>query len=175
MQGRPNRLFMKFLLYLCLFLASFAALGQNSLQGRVTDQATQEPLVGAMVYLPDLRQGAATNALGEYQIQNLPKGRFLVQVRLVGYSPLIRTMAIAGATTLDAPLTASTTELGTILVTGVSASTEMRRNPVPTAVVTHEKLQQRAAANLIDAIAHAPGISQLSTGAAITMALSARM
>ncbi|MGV3639692.1 MAG: TonB-dependent receptor [Adhaeribacter sp.] len=159
---------MKFLIYLCLSLASLPALGQNSLRGRVTDQATQEPLVGAMVYLPDLRQGASTNALGEYQIQNLPKGRFLVQVRLVGYSPLIRTVAISGASTLDAPLTASTTELGTILVTGVSASTEMRRNPVPTAVVTHEKLQQRAAANLIDAIARAPGISQLSTGAAIS-------
>lgn len=158
---------MKFIIYLFLSLIPLTVLGQNSLWGRVTDQASQEPLVGATIYLPDLRQGASTNAQGEYQIHNLPKGRFLVQVRMVGYSPLIRTVAISGASELQAPLQASTTELGTILVTGVSASTEMRRNPVPTAVVTNEKLQQRAAANIIDAIAQTPGISQITTGAAI--------
>jgi iron complex outermembrane receptor protein len=164
---RLNRPYMKFLLYIFFLLTSFTVLGQNSLRGRVTDQTSREPLVGATVYLPDLRQGASTNALGEYQVNNLPKGRFLVQIRLVGYSPLIQTVTIGGATTLEAPLTPSTTELGTVLVTGVSASTEMRRNPVPTAVVTNERMQQRAAANLIDAIAQMPGISQVTTGAAI--------
>ena len=148
-------------------LSTFTVWGQNSLQGLVTDQTSQEPLVGATVYLPDLRQGASTNARGEFQLHNLPRGRFLVQVRLVGYSPFIQTVAISGTTALQVPLMPSTTELGTILVTGVSASTEMRRNPVPTAVVTHEKLQQRAAANIIDAIAQTPGISQVTTGAAI--------
>jgi len=158
---------MKIFFYIILFLSSSAAIAQNSLSGNITDQATQQSLTGATVYLPDLRQGGSANENGTYQINNLPRGRFLVQVRLVGYSPVITSVTITGATTFDVVLTPAATELGTVLVTGVSASTEMRRNPVPTAVVNAEELRRRAATNIIDAIARTPGVSQITTGAAI--------
>src|SRR3712207_7723114 len=51
----------------------------------------------------------------------------------------------------DALPISSVTELGTVLVTGVSASTEMRRNPIPTNVVSNKELQQHASTNVIDA------------------------
>ena len=154
---------------LLLFIISLsAAQAQNSLRGRITDQTSQEGLIGAIIYLPDLRQGASTNETGNFQINNLPQGRFLVQVRLVGYGSFIRTVEVNGATTFDIALAPSVTELGTVLVTGVSASTEMRRNPIPTNVVSNKEMQQRASTNVIDAIARTPGISQITTGAAIS-------
>jgi iron complex outermembrane recepter protein len=159
---------MKIFLYILLFLTSASAMAQNSLTGIITDQAMQEPLVGVSVYLPDLRRGATTNETGSFRLNNLPTGRFLVQVRLVGYTPFVNTVSLTGASTLNLALTPSTTELGTVLVTGVSASTEMRRNPISTAVVGTEELRSRATTNIIDAIAHTPGISQISTGAAIS-------
>ncbi|MDB5263300.1 MAG: energy transducer TonB [Adhaeribacter sp.] len=159
---------MKLNFFILFLFISSAALGQNSLSGNITDQVTKEPLVGVSVYLPDLRQGAATDELGRFQINNLPRGRFLMQIRLVGYSSVVRTIVIAGATTLDQALVPAITELGTVLVTGVSASTEKRRNPVPTAVVGPGELQQRSGNNIIEAIAHTPGISQITTGAAIS-------
>src|SRR5688572_7608258 len=158
---------MKLNLYIIFLLISSAAFGQNSLSGNITDQTTKEALVGVSVYLPDLRQGAATDELGRYQINNLPRGRFLVQIKLIGFSPIIKTVVISGATTYNQALTPSVTELGTVLVTGVSASTEKRRNPVPTAVVGASELRRRAGTNIIDAIAHTPGVSQVTTGAAI--------
>ncbi|KAA5545653.1 TonB-dependent receptor [Adhaeribacter rhizoryzae] len=158
---------MKLSFSIFLIFISVAAFGQNSLSGLITDNTTQEPLIGVSVYLPDLRQGAATDELGHFSINNLPRGRFLVQVKLIGYSPIIKTVVISGATTLDQTLTPSVTELGTVVVTGVSASTEKRRNPVPTAVVGPNELRRRAGNNIIDAIAHTPGVSQVTTGAAI--------
>ncbi|MDQ4140225.1 MAG: carboxypeptidase-like regulatory domain-containing protein, partial [Bacteroidota bacterium] len=158
----------KIVLYIFFIFGAVPVLAQNSLTGKVVDQATQEPLVGATVYLPDLRKGAATNETGNFQIRNLPRGRFLVQISYVGYVSAARTVTINGETTLDFPLAASATEINTVVITGVSASTEMRRNPVPTSVIEGAQLRQRLASNIIDAIAHAPGISQITTGAAIS-------
>ncbi|PSR54795.1 TonB-dependent receptor [Adhaeribacter arboris] len=158
----------KLFIYIFFVLGTVPALAQNTLSGKVVDQATQEPLIGATVYLPDLRKGAATNEVGSFQIRNLPRGRFLVQISYVGYVSAARTITLNGATTLDFPLAASATEINTVVITGVSASTEMRRNPVPTSVIEAAQLRQRSTSNIIDAIAHAPGISQISTGAAIS-------
>jgi len=158
-------------IYACLLFFIFSvsvAQGQNSLRGHITDATNQEGLIGATIYLPDIRQGAATNETGNFVINNLPRGRFLVQVRLVGYGAVLRTIDINGPTTFDVTLAPSVTELGTVLVTGVSASTEMRRNPIPTDVVTNQELQRQASTNVIDAIARTPGVSQITTGAAVS-------
>ncbi|RZK97974.1 MAG: TonB-dependent receptor, partial [Hymenobacter sp.] len=69
---------------------------------------------------------------------------------------------------LDLKLTPAATEIGQVVVTGVSQATELRRSPVPTTVVDRTRLNQTSATNIIDAIAHTPGISQITTGAAIS-------
>jgi iron complex outermembrane receptor protein len=159
---------MKFPLSLFLFFLASAAFAQNSLSGKIIDQTTKEPLTGATLYLPDLRQGASVNENGVYQLDHLPKGKFLAQIRFVGYNSVTKVLEINGATTADFELFQSVTELGAVVITGVSASTQRHQNPVPTTVVNHEELQQRTATNIIDAIARTPGISQISTGAAIS-------
>ncbi|MFC5270753.1 TonB-dependent receptor [Adhaeribacter terreus] len=159
---------MKIPFLLILFLTVFKAFPQNSLTGKITDQTTKQSIIGATVYLPDLRQGASTNAEGIFELKNLPKGKFLAQIRYVGYNSLTQFLEINGPTTLNFELTPSVTELGAVVITGVSASTQRHQNPVPTTVVNQEELQQRTATNVIDAIAKTPGISQISTGAAIS-------
>ena len=54
------------------------------------------------------------------------------------------------------------------MVTGVSQATQRRRSPVPTAVVDRTRLNQTSGSNLVDAIAHTPGVAQITTGAAIS-------
>ncbi|KAA9331915.1 TonB-dependent receptor [Adhaeribacter soli] len=159
---------MKLSLSILLLFISIQAFPQNSLSGKITDQNTGEPLTGATVYLPDLRQGASTNTEGIYQLSNLPKGKFLAQIRFIGYTSITRMVELNGAVTADFTLSPSVTELGAVVITGVSASTQRHQNPVPTTVVSHEELQQRTSTNVIDAIAKTPGISQISTGAAIS-------
>src|SRR5690349_21426388 len=101
---------MKFLFAIFLFFVSVKAFPQNSLSGTITDQTTKEPIIGATLYLPDLRQGTSTDENGFYQLQQLPKGKFLAQVRYVGYSSLTRVIEINGATTVNLELSQSATE-----------------------------------------------------------------
>ena len=135
--------------------------------GRVVDAATGEGLPGADVIFPDLKQGAATGADGRFEFRNLPQGRFLVQVRSLGYNAASQTVATGDGKPLEIKLTAAATEIGQVVVTGVSAATEARRSPVPTTVIDRTRLNQTSGTNVVDAIAHTPGLAQITTGAAI--------
>jgi len=136
--------------------------------GRILDAATQQPIPGATILFSDLRQATATSADGTFRFSNLPRGRFLMQVRSLGYNSVVRTVDTSTGQPLEITLTPAATEIGQVVVTGVSAATEMRRSPIPTTVVDHTRLQQAAATNVIDAIARTPGLAQLTTGAAIS-------
>lgn len=55
-------------------------------RGRIRDAETGKPLVQATLYLPDLQRGCTTNEKGVFNLQNLPKGIFKADVRLLGYA-----------------------------------------------------------------------------------------
>ena len=135
--------------------------------GRITDQATNEGLPGATLYFPDLKQGAATGTDGGFSFSNLPRGRFTLQIRSLGYNTVTQTVNTSAAEPLNVKLTVAATEIGQVVVTGVSQATELRRSPIPTVVVDRTRLNQTSATNIVDALAHTPGISQISTGPAI--------
>ncbi|WP_310393038.1 TonB-dependent receptor [Hymenobacter sp.] len=138
------------------------------LAGRVVDAATGEGLPGATVLFDDLKRGAATGPDGSFSFGSLPRGRFTLQVRSLGYNTVTQTVDTGSGQPLEVKLTAAATEIGQVVVTGVSQATELRRSPVPTAVVDRTRLNQTSATNLIDAIAHTPGVAQITTGAAIS-------
>ena len=138
------------------------------LTGRVVDAATGEGLPGANIIFDDLKQGTATGADGSFRFGNLPRGRFTVQVRSLGYNTATQTVDTGTGQPLEFKLTAAATEIGQVVVTGVSQATQLRRSPVPTAVVDRTRLNQTSGSNLVDAIAHTPGVAQITTGAAIS-------
>ena len=59
-------------------------------------------------------------------------------------------------------------QLNELTVTGVTGDTKMKYATSPVSVITPKMLRSTASANIIDAIAHEPGISQLTTGASIS-------
>ncbi len=138
------------------------------LTGRVTDAATGEALPGSTVLFDDLKQGTATGPDGSFSFGNLPRGRFTVQVRSLGYNTMTQTVDTGNGQPLDIKLTVAATEIGQVVVTGVSQATQLRRSPIPTSVIDHTRLNQTSASNIVDAIAHTPGVAQITTGAAIS-------
>lgn len=177
---------MKFVLSIIVFICGFAVqplIAQNlhpapvppaaatdraSLTGKITDLATGEPLAGASVYFPDLRTGATTNAQGIYAFKNIPGGKHLVEISFTGYAPLIESIDLSSTTQKDFSLTRSYVENETVTVTGVSAATSIKRTPVPVNIVKKDELFRAASTNLIDALSRTPGVSQVSTGPAIS-------
>ncbi|SFW46480.1 TonB-dependent receptor [Chitinophaga sancti] len=140
----------------------------NSLSGSVTDKLNNTPLPGVTVYFPDLHVGAATNAQGHYEIRNLPKGKILVEVHFIGYATLTQTVQVNGATNINFSLSTKVIEENEVVITGVSQATSLKLNPTPVNIIRRDYLDANISTNIIDAVAKLPGVSQLTTGPAIS-------
>ncbi|MEX2234014.1 MAG: TonB-dependent receptor [Cyclobacteriaceae bacterium] len=58
-----------------------------SLKGTVVDGGTNDPLIGARIYSPQLQRGAASDVNGQFEINNIQNDILLAEVAYVGYEP----------------------------------------------------------------------------------------
>ena len=151
-----------------VFLFALHSNSQNLLTGIVTEKETGEAIPGATVYINDLRKGTVTDSSGNYRIENLPEGIFLVEYRFLGYKSEIIKINIKNETINHVSLEESHTELKGILITGVSATTEKEINPVPSVTMDANKLSELTGTNINDKLSFIPGINQISTGTGIS-------
>lgn len=73
------------ILLLILFASSFAFSQSGRISGKVTDQQTGEPLIGANILVIGTSLGAASDVNGEYLITNLSAGQYSVKASYIGY------------------------------------------------------------------------------------------
>ena len=159
-----------FILYIfLLFSASGLFANVISLEGRVIDAQTKETLPGAVITIPDLKISVVTNNSGQFTFKNIPdKGKFLVEVRYIGYKTLIQTFDLSAASDIEFALFPSMIEAKEVVVTGTALSTDNRKNSTAVASVTKDQLVNRPSGNLVDAISKVPGVSQVTTGGGIS-------
>ncbi len=112
---------------LILLLSTLRMQAQNTLRGSVKDAETKEKLIGATIYINELKTGTSTDTGGNYIIPNISNGKYLVEVKFLGYKNVVTTAVIEGETKLDFELSPSVSELNEVVVTGVSHSTELRK------------------------------------------------
>jgi iron complex outermembrane receptor protein len=139
-----------------------------SFTGKVTDAKTGETLAGASVLFPDLKVGSTTNQQGVFRLQNIPSGKYLVEVSFTGYASIVEYIELKGNTEKNFSLSRSYAENEAVTVTGVSAATSVKRTPVPVNILKKEELLQGTSTNLIDALSKTPGVTQISTGLVIS-------
>ncbi|MEZ0334866.1 MAG: carboxypeptidase regulatory-like domain-containing protein [Gemmatimonadales bacterium] len=86
--------------------------------GVVRDEATGEPLAGALVSLPDLDRTTSTDAGGRYVLPDVPPGPQHILVRFIGHTQhALHALVPAGGTLeIDVTLRAEPVRLGTIQV-----------------------------------------------------------
>ena len=155
------------LLLLILPVYIYAAVA--AFTGKVTDAKTNEPIIGATVTISQLKISTSTNANGEFTFDRLPaRGRYVVEVRYLGYQTLVKTVDLSSPASFNFTLTSSTIEAREVVVTGTLIASTSKNNSTSAAVVNKEELQG-SYTNLIDALAkQVPGVSQISTGPGIS-------
>src|SRR5579859_5482118 len=85
---------MKGLLFVFVLLAQTGiVVGQSfSLQGRVIDSKTREPIPFASVFFVSTTLGAITKEDGSYQIEKIPSGKFELMASSVGYKKFLTSL-----------------------------------------------------------------------------------
>lgn len=165
---RFSRLFVLILLTLFVSLECYAGGDKTSLSGKVTDRQDGSPLVGVAVYLPELKVGTMTHDDGTYVIRNLPRKKTVVQVTYLGHQSIIESVDLSRESVRDFVMEEDNAMLSEVVLVGLAGNSLVSQTPAPVSVVTTQQLRQRPSTNIIDAIAHQPGVSQITTGSGIS-------
>jgi hypothetical protein len=105
-----------FFLLTSLFSTIINAQGLT-LQGKVVDQVTNEPITGAVVGLVGTDWSAVTGLDGSYVIRNIKSGTYVAQVRFISYTTLEQSISISANTTQNFALSESSLNLNEVEVT----------------------------------------------------------
>ena len=111
------------------FATDGAAQATGTIEGRVTEAGSGRPLAGAQVFVAGTSIGGVTNERGDYRITGAPARQLEVRVRLIGFSPINRTVVVtAGQTvTQNIEVGVSALQLEQVVVTGTGAQVEVRK------------------------------------------------
>lgn len=139
-----------------------------SLSGVVRDATDNEALIGVTVSIPELSVMTTTDADGRYKIDNLPLRTLTIQVAYLGHQSITRKVDLQTERKADFVMKEANVVLGDVVVTGVAGQTLRKDSPVPEAVISAAELQATSSTNIIDALSHLPGVSQLTTGSGIS-------
>jgi iron complex outermembrane recepter protein len=155
---------MKYIIVTLILLCSAGLKSQSVLSGLVKAKNSGDPLPGAVIYFPDLKSGTSSKNDGTFEIKNLPAVKLLVQIKLIGYKTVIRSIELGISPYLLVEMEESVIEADEVVVTGTSHATEIKRNPVPMISIDQKYLFQNTATNIVEAMVKIPGISAVTSG-----------
>ncbi|MEX0646308.1 MAG: TonB-dependent receptor [Balneolaceae bacterium] len=105
---------------LVVFLLGFTAAvsAQSTITGTVVEQGTGNPLPGASVILVGTDYGAATDAEGSFEINNVSNGSYNLRVTYIGYVQYNRNITLDGNLDINVELSPDQQSLSEVVVTG---------------------------------------------------------
>lgn len=141
---RKGKLILAIMGICCVPMLSYA---QAFLSGRVIDKKTNEPIVGAPVYIRKNQTGDNTDEQGHYKIRLPQSGTYLVEVSFIGYKTIKQSVPVDGSTTKNFLLEESSEVLNEVLVKASAQQAEInqiRKSPMAVTVVDGAKLRGRS-------------------------------
>ena len=158
-----------FLIIVLLLASSFtASMAQEvTLSGRITDAETGEELIGANLYVQELKTGAVTNVYGFYSF-TLPKGTYHITYSYVGYEERDTTLKLNADMSINIELKEESLEFKEAVVTGDKVDkniTENKMSVVSIDVKTVKKIPiLLGEVDIIKAIQLLPGVQSAGDG-----------
>jgi hypothetical protein len=148
------------------FLAAPASGAQSgTVAGRVVSAATQEPLGTARIRVPGTSAESESDSTGRFVLRGVPVGVRRLEVRRIGYTPVVRTDVVVSAgraAELTVELQPAAARLTGVTVTPRYFSTVPAvSTPVSTQTLTAEEIRRAPGVqeDVVRAIAILPGVS----------------
>ena len=151
----------------------------EDIKGRVTDKATNEPLIGATVVVGE--KGAATNIDGEFVITGLKKGDCVLTATYVGYKTMKQKVVAGDGTYVNVEMESDETQLGEVRVTGM-ARKDSERAMIEAARISDnvinnisaQEIRRNQDSNAGEVIRRIPGVSLIDDKFVMVRGLSQR-
>ena len=140
---------------------------QNKIKGKVIDKINNKALSSVNVYLPGQNKGTLTNKNGEFEISNLPKGKFKIQFSYMGYKSVIKTIIVNNSEiTLNIKMEPSMFQTEEVVVSGGTHSTQ-HDNAIKIELIKNQAITSVGTPTFIKAITQIPGVDMISKGTGV--------
>jgi hypothetical protein len=169
-----ERVFLKLILvsilsFGCIF--SYAegdeSAAKRTLSGYIHDKSTGEDLIGATVYVKEIKSGTTSNIYGFYSI-SLVEGQYTVVYSYVGYAPVEKTFDLKENITYDVHLALANQELQEVVITGEAVNANVTQPEMSAIKMDSKTIKQIPAlmgeVDIIKAIQLLPGVQSISEG-----------
>ncbi|MBN2104628.1 TonB-dependent receptor [bacterium] len=139
---------------------------KGSIKGKVIDQATQSPLPGANVILEGTRLGAASDSQGNFSLEHVPVGNYILRFRYMGYRSVNITDIIVKSnriTYVQAPMTPAVL-LGKAVTINGGYFLKSQEQPVSSISFASEEIRRApgSAGDVSRIIMGLPGLAKVS-------------
>lgn len=152
------------MLYLPLYIT---AQEKFTLSGKITDQQSNETLIGVNIIFPELQTGTITNEYGFYSI-TLSKGTYNFQISYLGFNSISETIRMDENKTLNFKLTESTESLDEIIITENVEKLNIRKPQMSVNSLSINTIKQipvvLGEVDVIKSITLLPGVSNAGEG-----------
>jgi hypothetical protein len=157
--------------FLFLILLSLSpVLAQNTkctVSGYVKEASSGEIMVGATVYIQELKQGTSTNQYGFYSL-TVEKGNYTLSCTYIGYDPIDKIIALNADLHINIELKPHAIETEKIVINGERADKNVQSTDMGTVKLTMEQIKALPAflgeVDVLKAIQLIPGVQSAGDG-----------
>ena len=157
-----------YLLVFLLFCGILSAQNKRyAISGNITDRSTGEDLIGATVYVEELKTGTAANAYGFYSI-SLPEGKYNLEFSFVGFQSHTQTIELNKDIRLNIKLEPVANEIGEVVISAEGRNANVSRTEMSVERISMKTLKRIPAlmgeVDVIKAIQLLPGVQTAAEG-----------
>src|SRR6056297_2524111 len=165
--------FMKHLTIVSLILFSLLSLPSSAqqkftLSGTITEESSNETLIGVTVAFPTLGTGVVTNEYGFYSI-TVPKGEYEVLVNYLGFEDIVRCINLNSNTQIDFKLAEVAEHLDAVVVTQDVEQMDIKKPQMSVNTLSVKTIKKipviLGEADIIKSILLLPGVTNAGEGA----------
>ncbi|HUQ19124.1 MAG TPA: SusC/RagA family TonB-linked outer membrane protein [Gemmatimonadaceae bacterium] len=152
------------------FTAHTAKAQTGSINGRVTDAVSRNPVVAAAVQVVGTTRGASTAEDGTYRIPGLAAGNYQLRVLRLGYQASSKSVSVGNGATATADFTLSPVAVSlNDVVTTATGETARKREIGSNVTTLQPKQPDLATAQSVSQLlsAHVPGVNVIASGGTI--------
>ncbi|TDB62379.1 SusC/RagA family TonB-linked outer membrane protein [Arundinibacter roseus] len=139
-----------YLLIILGCLSGLASYAQATLSGKVTDQATGEPIPGVSVVVKGTTVGTSTSIDGTFQL-NAPASATTLVFSFVGFTP--QEIAISNRSTFEVAMSVDLRQLQEVVITALGIKKDIRRTGVAIQSLSGASTVKAREPNAINALA----------------------
>ena len=158
----------KFLIYTLFYISSI--FGQFSVTGKISDKKSRGPLPGSNVVLVGTNLGAAADADGYFEINNVPEGQYEIMATFIGYENFKTNINVNSTNTgsfqnMNIQLSVSAIQLQEYVVTASRGKREKITDaPAAISVISELKIRSESNPNLGDYFKNIKGVDFTASG-----------